>query len=159
MSLDPGRAGERHPLLRIPVPWVFILAYLVGVGLQRVLPAPAGSPMIRLAGTIVFVLGAALAAWCLLLFSRKKTTTTPGETSVALVTYGPYRLSRNPMYVSLTLLYLGEMGILGQVWPLAPLLAVLIYLDTTVIPLEESRLRERFGADYTLYAARVRRWL
>jgi protein-S-isoprenylcysteine O-methyltransferase Ste14 len=141
------------------VPWVFILAYLVGAGLQRVLPAPAGTPSLRLAGAIVFVLGAALAAWCLLLFSRKKTTTTPGETSVALVTHGPYRLSRNPMYVSLTLLYLGEMGILGQVWPLAPLLAVMIYLDTTVIPLEESRLRERFGADYAGYAARVRRWL
>jgi protein-S-isoprenylcysteine O-methyltransferase Ste14 len=149
--------------MRVPVPWVFVLAYLAGAGLEFLLPVRAVSPSLdraaAIAGTIVFLGGGALAGWCLVLFRRSKTTTTPGETSSALVIAGPYRKSRNPMYVSLTLLYLGEMGILGQLWPLLPLLLVLLYLDRIVIPIEEARLAERFGEAYERYAASVRRWL
>jgi protein-S-isoprenylcysteine O-methyltransferase Ste14 len=145
--------------MRMPVPWVFVLAYLIGAGLERLVPMHTGSPTVNRIGIAVFLMGAILAAGCLLLFSRRKTTTTPGETSSAFVTAGPYRASRNPMYVSLTVLYLGEMGILGQVWPIIPLMAVLVYLDRIVIPVEESRLQERFGEAYDRYRTHVRRWL
>src|SRR5262245_51280991 len=105
MSPDPATALQRQPLLRVPVPWVFVLAYLAGAGLQLLLPVRAGSStLIRIVGMIVFGVGGVLAAWCLFLFRRASTTTTPGETSSAFVTRGPYRVSRNPMYVSLTLL-------------------------------------------------------
>jgi protein-S-isoprenylcysteine O-methyltransferase Ste14 len=63
------------------------------------------------------------------------------------------------MYVGLTLAYLGEAGLLQQFWPPVLLPAVLLYLDRTVIPVEESRLRERFPDAYGAYRERVRRWL
>ena len=146
-------------LLRIPVPWVFILAYLAGLGLQRLLPLPAWTRAATIVGVPLLALGITIASWCLLDFRRARTTTTPGETSNALVTHGPYRLSRNPMYVSLTLAYLGEAGILRQTWPVLVLPLVLAYLQWTVIPLEEARLREAFGARYEDYTSRVRRWI
>lgn len=144
-------------LMRVPVPWVFVLAYLTGAGLTYLFPISLTPP--RLLGVVLLALGAGIAAWCLILFRKSETTTTPGETSRALITRGPYRFTRNPMYVGLTLAYLGEMGILGQVWPLLPLALTLGYLNAVVIPVEELRLRERFGAEYDRYAARVRRWL
>jgi protein-S-isoprenylcysteine O-methyltransferase Ste14 len=64
------------------------------------------------------VAGAGLAAWSWLIFKRAGTSAVPGEPSRLLVTRGPYRLTRNPMYVGLTLAYLGEAGALVQVWPL-----------------------------------------
>ncbi len=146
--------------MRVPVPWVFVLAYLCGVVLQRMVPP--GRPAARwigYAGVAVFVVGTALAGWCLSLFHKSRTTTTPGEASKALVTWGPYRFSRNPMYVSLTLAYIGEAGILQQAWPLALLPLVLAYLNWVVIPVEEARLTEVFGDGYRAYRARVRRWV
>ena len=154
---------ERRPLLmHIPVPWVFIIAYFVGVALQGFLPVelpPTPHRIARIAGFILLPAGVVLAAWCLTIFRRQRTTTIPGEQSRALVTWGPYRFSRNPMYVSLTLAYLGEAGLLVQVWPLLPLVAVLGYLNWTVIPIEEERLQETFGGAYAEYRSRVRRWL
>ena len=63
------------------------------------------------------------------------------------------------MYVGLTLAYLGEVGILGHLWPLALLPLVLAYLNWMVIPVEEARLTETFGGEYEAYRGRVRRWI
>jgi len=150
-------------LMRVPVPWVFVLTYLVGAGLERLLPRESPpADVLRAsvaAGAGLFVAGAALATWSLLIFRREGTTTVPGQTSKALVTWGPYRFSRNPMYVSLTLAYLGEAGLLKQIWPLALLPFTLAYINWIVIPVEEARLKEVFEAQYEEYRARVRRWI
>jgi len=103
--------------------------------------------------------GVALAVWALTIFRKVRTTTIPFGRSSALVTWGPYRFSRNPMYVALTVAYLGEAGILGQVWPLPLLLLTLVYVNGTLIPFEESRLQESFGDAYAQYRASVRRWV
>jgi protein-S-isoprenylcysteine O-methyltransferase Ste14 len=149
-------------LMRLPVPWVFMLAYLAGVELQRLAPVGIGRPGVALtvkaAGAALLGLGAGLAAWGLFAFFRARTTTTPGNAPAKLVTGGPYRFTRNPMYVGLTLAYLGEAGILVQIWPLLPLLLVLAYLSATVIPVEEASLRS-FGEEYAQYCRRVRRWI
>lgn len=151
-------------LLRIPVPWVFVLGYLLGVALQyTILPRPrfsaAASHSIAILGGALFSLGAIIAGWGLILFHKASTTTTPGETSNALVVRGPYRFTRNPMYVGLTLAYLGEMGLLVQPAPIIPLFLVVAYVNWVVIPVEESRLRETFGETYVDYSNRVRRWV
>src|SRR5262249_45212543 len=146
----------------VPVPWVFVLAYLCGVGLEFVWPTPpavTALPAIRPVGGVVFVLGAVLAGWGWLTFWRARTTTVAGQASSALVTWGPYRFSRNPMYVGLSVAYVGEAGILGQAWPLAFLPLVLAYVNWVVIPVEESKLREVFGDGYERYRQQVRRWL
>src|SRR5262245_30819343 len=158
------RMDRRIPLLmHVPVPWVFLVAYFMGVVLQAYLPAPLASEHLhkitRIAGAILLGGGAVIAVWCLTMFRRARTTTIPYETSSQLVTRGPYRLSRNPMYVSLTLVYLGEAAILAQIWPLLPLLLTLGYVNWTVIPREEAQLLQTFGPAYAQYRAMVRRWI
>jgi protein-S-isoprenylcysteine O-methyltransferase Ste14 len=107
----------------------------------------------------LFGSGAVIAGWGLATFYRARPTTVPGESSNQLVTLGPYRFTRNPMYVGLTLAYLGEVGLLRQTWPLVTLPLVLAYLNWTVIPVEESNLTEVFGGAYAAYCRRVKRWI
>ena len=156
---------RRNPLrllMHIPVPWVFVLAYLVGAGLEFAFPSHTGTePLhgVSLAGGVVFATGATIALWGLLIFYRARTTTVPGRKSCELVTRGPYRFSRNPMYVGLVVAYLGEAGISKHAWPILFLPFIVAYLNWIVIPVEEARLTEVFGVDYEQYRARVRRWI
>ncbi len=149
-------------LLHVPVPWVFVLTYLVGVGLEFAFPLAVLKerlPGVAVAGAVLFVVGAALAGWSLLIFKKARTTTVPGKASSKLVTRGPYLISRNPMYVGLVLAYLGEAGILKQVWPVTLLPLTVAYINSIVIPVEETRLKEVFQEDYERYRKRVRRWI
>ena len=148
--------------MRVPVPWVFVLTYLIGVGVEYAWPIHVSIEPhrgISAAGGVVFVIGAAIAGWGLLTFRKARTTTVPGRASSRLVTWGPYRFSRNPMYVGLTLAYLGEAGILRQVWPVLLLPFTVAYINWIVIPVEEGKLKEVFGDEYERYRARVRRWV
>jgi protein-S-isoprenylcysteine O-methyltransferase Ste14 len=156
-------AGPFRLLMRIPVPWVFILAYLTGAGLAYVWPVRLGgdvSGRVTLSvGVVLFTVGAVIAGWGLVTFHRARTTTVPGKASSRLVTWGPYRLSRNPMYVGLATAYLGEAFLLRQVWPVALLPLVLVYVNWVVIPVEQARLTEVFDTEYAEYQRRVGRWL
>jgi protein-S-isoprenylcysteine O-methyltransferase Ste14 len=155
--------GVRQPfqlLLHVPVPWVFVLIYLTGVALERVAPSAWGGPAAGLgaAGGVLLALGVFVAGWGWLTFRRARTTTAPGETSTQLVTWGPYRFTRNPMYVGLILAYVGEAGILHRVWPVVVRPLVVAYVHWVVIPVEESKLRDAFGERFERYRERVRRW-
>jgi protein-S-isoprenylcysteine O-methyltransferase Ste14 len=156
-------AGPFRLLMRVPVPWVFVLTYLIGVGLEYVWPVRvSGEASARVTlslGAALFALGAVIAGWGLVTFRRAGTTTVPGKPSSQLVTWGPYRFSRNPMYVGLATAYLGEAFLLRQVWPAALLPIVLAYVNWAVIPVEQARLAEVFDAEYAAYQRRVRRWL
>jgi protein-S-isoprenylcysteine O-methyltransferase Ste14 len=114
---------------------------------------------IDVVGGVLFAIGAVIAGWSLWIFRKARTTTVPGRASAALVTWGPYRLTRNPMYVGLTAAYLGEAGLLRQAWPIVLLPLTLAYVNWIVIPLEEARLKEVFGDEYEQYRAKVRRWI
>jgi protein-S-isoprenylcysteine O-methyltransferase Ste14 len=144
-------------LMRVPVPWVFVLAYFLGCAVERLRPSDLRAGLA--AGIVVFSLGAALAGWGLATFHKARTTTVPGLASEHLVTWGPYRFSRNPMYVGLSLAYVGEAFLLRQAWPLALLPLVVAYVNWVVIPVEEAKLTEVFGSEYEAYRARTRRWL
>jgi protein-S-isoprenylcysteine O-methyltransferase Ste14 len=150
-------------LLHVPVPWVFVLTYLIGAGLESPWPIHLGagaSPNLTLGlGGAAFAVGAVIAGWGLLTFRRARTTTVPGKASTQLVTWGPYRFSRNPMYVGLVVAYLGEAAILRQVWPALLLPLVVSYVNWVVIPVEQSKLREVFGEQYARYQERIRRWI
>src|SRR5215471_17735870 len=92
-------------LLRVPVPWVFVLTYLAGVGIETAFHSGGffwDSKWLTPVGFVIFTLGAGLAAWGWLIFRHARTTRVPGENSTTLVTSGPYRLMRNPMYVGLS---------------------------------------------------------
>jgi protein-S-isoprenylcysteine O-methyltransferase Ste14 len=147
-------------LLRIPVPWVFVLTYLVGAALEAVFHQGRwlDSPIVSPAGGVIFLIGVGVAASGWLRFHRAGTTRVPGETSTTLVTWGPYRMTRNPMYLGLSIAYVGEAGLLHQIIPVILLPLTILYLNRVVIPVEENRLRAAFGAEYDQYAGRVHRW-
>jgi protein-S-isoprenylcysteine O-methyltransferase Ste14 len=158
-----SREGLEGPfLLRIPVPWVFVLAYLSGVAFHLLVPIRVSAAAREIGwrtGIAILAVGSLVAFPALYRFHQASTTTVPFETPVQLVTSGPFRFSRNPMYVGLALIYLGVGGTQGLVWPLLLLPLVLVYLDRAVIPLEERHLLQVFGEAYQQYCGRVRRWL
>jgi protein-S-isoprenylcysteine O-methyltransferase Ste14 len=97
--------------------------------------------------------------WSLWLFARHETGLLPGQPTRAMIEEGPYRLSRNPLYVGLLALYLGVALLAGTFWGLVLFpVAVLLVRWGAIVP-EERFLRRRFGAPYDEYTRRVRRWL
>jgi protein-S-isoprenylcysteine O-methyltransferase Ste14 len=148
--------------LPFPVPWVFIVGYLVSLIPQHFVPIQVkGETLpstIHFMGIILFVVGLAIMVWSLVIFQSRRTTTSTLETASLFVTWGPYRFSRNPMYVSLTMVYLGEAGIQNQIWPILFLIVILAYLNSIVIPYEESSMARTFGDSYEQYRGKVRRW-
>ena len=150
-------------LLYIPVPWVFVLIFLIGLVFQLMFPlnilTRETSFFVIIIGIVLFASGMLLATWSLIIFRKARTTTTPGESSKKLVRNGPYRFTRNPMYVSLTLAYIGEAGFLTQSWPIIVLPFVLAYVNWIVIPLEEEILKKDFKEEYEYYCSKIPRWL
>ena len=94
-------------------------------------------------------------------FKRARTTINPfkPENSTALVTSGIFRFTRNPMYVGLTLVLLGWAAFLCSAWALLGPVVFVVYINRFQISPEERVLSAKFGAAYTEYTARVRRWL
>ncbi len=150
-------------LVKITSPAHFALALGVGAWLQSALqlPLPAPTPLawIELTGGVIACLGLALAVSCFILFARRRTTIMPSGHPSRLVLDGPYRFTRNPMYLALVLSYVGLCLQLGLLWAVALLPLPWLALQRYVIPFEEARLRNEFGRQYSAYCARVRRWL
>jgi protein-S-isoprenylcysteine O-methyltransferase Ste14 len=107
----------------------------------------------------LLVAGVLLAVSAAYLFRRAGTTPNPSKPTSALVIRGPYRFTRNPMYVGMTTLYLGGTLLLNDPWPLAFLPGVIALLQSYVIGREEAYLERKFGDEYRAYKARVRRWI
>ncbi len=97
--------------------------------------------------------------WSLLLFGRHETGLLPGQASRAMIEEGPYRLSRNPLYVGLLALYLAVALLAPTFWGLALFPAAVLLVLWGAIRPEERYLHERFGAPYDEYRRQVRRWL
>jgi protein-S-isoprenylcysteine O-methyltransferase Ste14 len=156
-------ASSRGPGVRTPPPALYLIGFLAGLGLHRVVPGdvfPAGAMgALRVAGWGAMAAGFALAASALVSFRRAGTTVAPVRESTTLVAYGPYRFTRNPMYVSLSLTYMGVALAVDRAWPLLFLPVVLLVIQWAVIRKEEEYLEERFGEAYESYRRRVPRWL
>ena len=145
---------------RIPPPALFAVTFVAGVLVQRALnPHRARAEAMGPIGLAIIAAGILVALWAVGLFARSHTTIVPHGHSSALVLRGPYRRSRNPMYVSLVLVYLGA-ALWANAWVALVLLVLpIVVLNGIIIPMEESQLRERFGDSYADYCRRVRRWL
>ncbi len=148
-------------MLKLPPPiWTLIFiaaAALISFALGW--PKVPGLPFWPL-GIALVVFAFIPPVWAALLFRREGTEINPiSPANRALVTRGPYRLTRNPMYLGLIIFSLGIAVWIGA-WPmfLAPL-AVFLTTNFVHIPFEEAKMRRQFGAAYEDYVARVRRWL
>jgi len=154
----------RHNLLhRIPPPLLYVAALLLAYFLDGRWPLvqlpPAWHAGAQWLGLVLIAAGFVHAASAITLFLTSRTTIIPHHRSSTLVTRGAYRWTRNPMYVSLTLAYLGVAAVLGSAWAL-PLLTVPLYvIHNYVIPMEERLLEDAFGEAYAQYKTRVRRWV
>lgn len=153
---------ESHdsPGVRVPPPALYALAVLGGWALNRRGPLPIAD------GIVIHVVAAALTAGCVVLmassignFHRSRTSIVPIRPASALVISGPYRFTRNPMYVGLALLTVALGLFMDNWWPILLLLPVLLAVRVFVIAPEERYLKRRFGAEYVGYMQRVRRWV
>jgi len=156
----PIDAAADNAGVRFPPPVLYLAAVLGGYLLNRRWPLPVGE------GALVSALAWALAAVWLVLtvssignFRRFGTSIVPVKPSAALVVAGPYRFTRNPMYVGLAALTAALGLFMDSWWPIALLLPVLVIVRIFVIAPEERYLERRFGDDYRRYTQRVRRWI
>ena len=162
-STPSGRPA--HAGVHFPPPLIFAAGILLGwlVDRARTLPithASGGATALRVSVAGLLALGwlaVFLAAFSA--FRRAHTTLIPNRPATAFVTTGPYRWTRNPMYVSMTLLYLAFALWMNSWWPVLLLVLVLIVVQEAVIAREERYLAAAFPAEYLPYTARVRRWI
>lgn len=165
MDADPGAVDPSmdHAGVRVPPPALFIGSLLLGIFLEWAWPIGMLSQLSAGArfglGAALIVAGVAMMAWAMGLFHRAGTAIPPWEPTTALVTTGPYRFSRNPIYLSVVLLYVGITLLFAACWSLVLLVPALIILHYAVILREEAYLDRRFGETYRQYRASVRRWI
>lgn len=153
-----GSAGPGG--VRFPPVVIYLLGLLAGVVLEIVVGSgDLPFPFAVIAAVIGVSLFAVLSGGALSLFTRSGTSPLPATPATALVTTGPYRYTRNPMYVGFAVLYAGIALASGLLWALVALPVVLLIVDRVVIPPEERHLEARFGDEYRAYKTRVRRWI
>jgi protein-S-isoprenylcysteine O-methyltransferase Ste14 len=144
---------------KLPPPiWMFLFLAIAGVA-SYVLPAFVSLQVLAL-GALLIVVAVAMAVSAVIRFRTAGTEIDPmSEANKALIVQGPYRLTRNPMYLSLVLLSLGIAFAVGR-WPMfiVPALVFLV-ASRNHIPFEEDKMRRQFGAAYDAYTAKVRRWI
>jgi protein-S-isoprenylcysteine O-methyltransferase Ste14 len=148
------------PGVTLPPPIVYIAFYLVGLVLQFFLPLPLllTYPTRFIGWLIAFVsLILAVAGFRELLSAR--TTFRADRAASSLITTGVYRFTRNPLYLSLLLLYCGVGIFFGELWPLALTPVLVVTMDWQVISREERYLADKFGPAFEDYRRSVRRWL
>ena len=145
---------------RLFPPKYLALAILLMIGLNRIAPLKqiVDWPW-RYLGLIPFAIGLWLVLWVNALFRRVGTTIKPFEESSFLVTQGPFRVSRNPIYLGMCIALFGVAVLLGSLSPflVVPIFAFLI--DARFIRAEEAILARKFGRPFDDYMSRVRRWL
>jgi protein-S-isoprenylcysteine O-methyltransferase Ste14 len=147
--------------LKIPPPVVALLVAAAMWGLALVAPATS-APALRIATALVLAaVGIAFSIAGAVAFGRAKTTKNPMNPQAAssLVVTGVYRLTRNPMYLGLSLVLLGWASYLWSPWTLLGPVAFMTYISRFQIAPEERALATLFADQYPAYRARVRRWL
>lgn len=143
-----------------PPPLIFLATLLVGLALGWRWPTPALAPLGGyLLGGGLALLAVLLAGTCIRCFLKAGTTADPYTLTSTIVRHGPYRFSRNPMYLSLCLLQTGIGVALGNLWLPAMLPLALLIVRYGVVAREEAYLARKFGEEYLAYTRQVRRWI
>ena len=148
--------------VRVFPPLIYLLAVGVGFLLQRLVPLrlPVGWREVeRDAGVMLIGLGLILMFWAVALFRLAGTTPNPTKPTTAFVVRGPFRFTRNPMYLGLTLLCIGVGLEADAIWVVLLAILAAVAVQVLVIAKEEPYLERKFGADYRAYRERVGRWL
>jgi protein-S-isoprenylcysteine O-methyltransferase Ste14 len=151
------KAGPNPGLLRPPI--IFLCAILLGIALNRAWPLHFVPPSVRLLGPLVTACAVVLFLLSYREFRRAGTSVQGSKRSTVIVRTGPYRFSRNPIYLAFILFVLGLSVWLNNAWLLVTLVPAVGLIAIVVIPREERFLERNFNDQYSSYKARVRRWL
>lgn len=149
------------PGVLAPPPLIFLSFVLLASALEKLWPQPTGlAPgVLQALAAVLASAGLSLALGALGWFRKRGTDPRPWKPAEALVVEGPYRWTRNPMYLAMTLLFLALGFWRNTCWHLALLPALVEVMNRGVIRREERYLRRRFGQPYRRYLSQVRRWL
>ncbi|HVY18616.1 MAG TPA: isoprenylcysteine carboxylmethyltransferase family protein [Bauldia sp.] len=144
-------------------PLIYVGGLVIGYILQLLIPFPIVPPVfdvaVRLLGVVVLFAGGWLVFTGAGSLQAAGTPMNPHEPSKTLVFAGPYKFTRNPMYLGMTLLLVGFAFIGNALWPLLAAIPAVWWIQTQVIAREEAYLEAKFGAPYLDFKKRVRRWI
>ena len=141
-------------------PLIFVLFLVLSFLLNAYLPiAKITNPLCSSLGIAAVISGILIVGWTVILFKKRKTTLRPRKDPQELEIYGPFRFTRNPIYLGFFLVLLGIDFILGSLAILIVPLLFVIIMSAAVIPTEEKNIEKVFGSQYRDYKRRVRRWL
>ncbi len=141
-------------------PLLALATILIGVGAHYLQPVPISPRLpLRAIGAVLALAGPSIALSARAQMVRAGTNVNPSLPATAIVTGGPYRFTRNPMYLSLCLLNLGIGLLLCDLTPAVLTIPLAAILNFGVIAREERYLERKFGDEYSAYRGRVRRWL
>lgn len=152
------------PGVPFPPTLFFVIAFAIGLAVDDWQAWPlaasdeARSPRFW-AGVGLLVAGFAIFWWGMATFARARTGIMLERPAEGLVMHGPYRWSRNPMYVGYSVAYGGFAALFNSAWPLLTLPLALLVLYVVIVRREEQYLRSVFGQTYDEYCQRVRRWV
>ena len=142
-------------------PLALALAVLAGFALDRLAPLPflpAGWPVVWI-GALVFILALALGIWAVVTMTRAGSNVPTNRPSTTIVESGPYRFTRNPIYLGMFGVQSGLAIALDNLWLLITLVPFALVIRYGVVAREEAYLERKFGDVYRSYRLRVRRWL
>jgi protein-S-isoprenylcysteine O-methyltransferase Ste14 len=142
-------------------PLALLLAIMAGLALNRFVPLsflPPDLPALWL-GAAAFAVGLALAIWAITTMTRAGSNVPTNLPTTTIVERGPYRFTRNPIYLGMFLALIGLTVALDNFWLLAMLVLFAIVIRYGVVAREEAYLERKFGDVYRSYRSRVRRWL
>lgn len=147
-----------HPGVIAPPPLIALAVIAAGwlVGLAVPLSLPA---WVQWPGGGMVMLGVALAVWAERRFKALGTAAMPWKPTTAIATGGPYRFTRNPMYLGLLAAQIGTGLMLREGWIVLMTAVTFALLHRGVVLREEAYLSAKFGTEYDAYRARTRRWL
>src|SRR5215470_15281112 len=152
-------ADTAQVIIRPALAWG--LAVIAGLALDWLVPLPflpAGLPAAWL-GALVFVLALALFAWAIVTMTRAGSNVPTNRPTTAIVENGPYRFTRNPIYLGMFLGLVGLAVAFDDLWLLMLLVPFALIIRYGVVAREEAYLERKFGDVYRTYRSRVRRWL
>ena len=152
-------ADTANVIVRPPIAWA--LAVLTGLALHWLIPLPlipATAPAASL-GATVFALALALVAWAIITMTRAGSNVPTNLPTTTVVDIGPYRFTRNPIYLGMVLGLIGLAIAFNSLWLLLTLVPFALVIRYGVVAREEAYLERKFGDVYRRYRARVRRWL
>jgi protein-S-isoprenylcysteine O-methyltransferase Ste14 len=155
--------ASRGPGVPFPPPLLFVAglgaSWFLGRRLDFVIDGDGAGLAQTAIGVFLMAAGLGTMIWGIATFLRARTAIYPNQPSRQCVVTGPYRFTRNPMYVGLTVAYIGGALAMNAAWPFVFLPIVLVLLSVFVIRREEAYLRREFPEAYEAYCRRVRRWI